>query len=440
MSIIYFFGLVALAAAASVSHSTPVQCADDDKAPEGMSLLQLQTATDSNISVVASPGNDETEGALRVQYPFYHTSDEIHRETKRLSKNCGGLMTMQTHSDDKVNIDVVTMRSPESTPVNRVFLLFGEHSRELISPESGLHLLKMMCGEMPFEGSDGELSISKLLQDNEFQLVLNGNPHSRVEVEHGEYCLRTNPNGVDLNRNWDEKWNKHATGDTNAGPKPFSEAETRIFKKLVEQFKPTTFLTVHSGTRGMYMPWAFDMEHTASYNAPLMLNVLKDIDNKHCKCPFGAAGKEVGYPCPGTCLDWVYRNVKTPFVFAWEIYTSPDRDSELKRRWDEKAANGGLALLQSGNHLGHEHFAELFDRFGSDFVSRKKGDAYQSKVEAMRAQSACFAMFNPETEDKFKETVQNWGVAYLEMASKIGEIIKKDKTVLDKMNSDYEVY
>ena len=27
-----------------------------------------------------------------------------------------------------------------------------------------------------------------------------------LKVEGGDFCLRVNENGVDLNRNWDEKW------------------------------------------------------------------------------------------------------------------------------------------------------------------------------------------------------------------------------------------
>ena len=37
-------------------------------------------------------------------------------------------------------------------------------------------------------------------------MVINVNPKSRMEVENGNYCLRTNENGVDLNRNWDAHW------------------------------------------------------------------------------------------------------------------------------------------------------------------------------------------------------------------------------------------
>lgn len=428
-----------LLAAVSCGASTPVtapQQGAEDRAVY-MSLLQLHTK--SNASMRPDMGNDK---ALRLKTlrPYYHTSDEIRDEANRLKDDCGGAMTLETHSDSDVDIDVVRIRAPGSSPVNKVFLLFGEHSRELISPESGLHMLKMICGKTATTGMDSQITMAQLLKDNEFQFVLNGNPHSRRNVEKGDFCLRTNPNGVDLNRNWDEMWSNAESGDTNAGPHPFSEAETRIFKKLAQEYKPTTFVTVHSGTRGLYMPWAYDVEHVANYNAPLMLQVLKEVDQKHCQCPFGAAGKEVGYPCPGTCLDWVYSNLKTPFVFAFEIYTSEDQDKALKSRWDKIVKDGGAMLLQSGSHLGHEHFAELFDDHASDFVSRRKGDEIMS-ARPFRHSEDCFPQFNPDGEKKYNDTVQNWAVAYLEMTSRVGELIKKDPSILSKMREPkYKVY
>lgn len=37
-------------------------------------------------------------------------------------------------------------------------------------------------------------------------MILNANPISRSKVEGGEYCLRENENGVDINRNYDAHW------------------------------------------------------------------------------------------------------------------------------------------------------------------------------------------------------------------------------------------
>merc|ERR1719171_2021817 len=120
-------------------------------------------------------------------YPFYHTTDAIHQELSDLAGKCEG-MTFETKShagSDGIarNVDVVTIKAPDSKPVNKNFLLFGEHARELISPESGFHLIKTLCGE----AGDKERSAS-ILQDSEFQIVVNGNPRSRQHVESGDFC------------------------------------------------------------------------------------------------------------------------------------------------------------------------------------------------------------------------------------------------------------
>lgn len=83
----------------------------------------------------------------------------------------------------------------------KLFLLFGEHARELISPETGLLFLETYC-------SSNEAYVQKMRSKYTIQMILNANPISRKEVEKGDYCKRMNPNGVDLNRNWDSHWQR----------------------------------------------------------------------------------------------------------------------------------------------------------------------------------------------------------------------------------------
>lgn len=125
-------------------------------------------------------------------------------------------------------IDVVEIS--RSSKTQKVFILFGEHAREfvhqlvvscicrgrLISAESGLHFVKVLCGEVPSLASVAK----EILEKSSFMLVVNANPVSRRRVEQvvprivhvekrcvqGEYCRRVNEHGVDLNRNWDDHW------------------------------------------------------------------------------------------------------------------------------------------------------------------------------------------------------------------------------------------
>jgi hypothetical protein len=278
-----------------------------------------------------------------------------------------------------------------------------------------------LCGE----AGDKERATT-VLADSEFQIVVNGNPASRKRVEGGDFCLRVNPDGVDLNRNWDEEWTPNPpmdSVDTNPGTAPFTESETRVFKELTQEYMPTTFLTIHSGTRGMYMPWAYDMEHLAQRNQPQMMEILRKLDQDHCQCPFGAAGKEVGYPCPGTCLDWVYDKLNTSYSFAWEIYTAHEADTDLKERWEEKMGESGSAYLQMNSHLADEHFKDIFEKSPSDFVQLSSQRHRHRRGNGMSSDE-CFAQFNPESQDDFDSVVNNWSKAYLDLATLVTKNLK----------------
>merc|ERR1719401_1161870 len=120
-------------------------------------------------------------------------------------------MELNVESDAGVDLDVVTVRKSGAQARNKVFIVFGEHSRELIGPESGIRLLEKLC-------DSANSKASSVLDTSEFQMVLNSNPRSRLKVEDGDFCLRENPSGVDLNRNWDDEWGSSLKARANTDP------------------------------------------------------------------------------------------------------------------------------------------------------------------------------------------------------------------------------
>ena len=60
----------------------------------------------------------------------------------------------------------------------------------------------------------------------------------------GEYCLRENPNGVDLNRNWDEKWDlgTEHSAEQSHGKRPFSEPLSNVEQLFNPKWLETRFL------------------------------------------------------------------------------------------------------------------------------------------------------------------------------------------------------
>ena len=84
---------------------------------------------------------------------------------------------------------MISIKDPQQNYTKKAFFLFGEHAREMISPETGLLFLKQICN-----------SKSRILEKYEIQIVLNANPISREKVEGGEYCLRVNENGNEMSQ------------------------------------------------------------------------------------------------------------------------------------------------------------------------------------------------------------------------------------------------
>jgi len=365
---------------------------------------------------------------------FYHKTEQITKDLMDLGADgkCPGLSLQSIQGDTgEVTIDVVDMKRPDANPRRKMFLLFGEHARELISPETGLHFIKRLCDTTDVEAQN-------TLKHTEFRIIVNGNPNSRQKVEKGDTCLRVNDNGVDLNRNWDEHFKtenpEEAGTDTYPGTRAFSEAETRIFKSLLDNYNPTTFMTIHSGTLALLIPPAFTtnpQKYADTENAKSMLNILEAVDKKYCQCPVGAAGKEVGYECPGTCLDYAAAN-NIPFTFASEIYTNPEAATLLREEYykrtqllfkrkssfllqKESSSKPKMNLMRHHN-LASDLYKDMFRDHPSDFVQLKKSTVKGKDFPG------CFDQFNPGTKEKYQETIDNWSTAFLEIAKRVDNI------------------
>jgi hypothetical protein len=224
---------------------------------------------------------------------FYTKTDAFPAALKEATADCGaaasfhhegGVPFIELRTGDAA-AHAVEKDHPQA-PV-RIMLVFGEHARELVSPELSLRLARDICasvksganiarfmqtdlrdgsssGAAAGVGSDSAAYASALqylaTQVFSIRIVPLANAAGRRTVEQGQFCKRTNGADVDLNRNWDAHW-QAADGTTAAdsmpGSGPFSEAETQALRAVMLEFRPHMFLSVHSGTLGMYSPPAF---------------------------------------------------------------------------------------------------------------------------------------------------------------------------------------
>ena len=186
----------------------------------------------------------------------------------------------------------------------------------------------------------------------------------------------------------------------------------------------------------MYTPFAYtnvvptEPEKIAALKK--MQAALKILDKKYCKCPSGAAGKEVGYLCPGTCLDYVYDKLNTPYSFAFEIYAKDE--ATLHQEWEAKA-DGSLietaasvhardvahahAHAHDGHGHGHGHGHHLAKKSKvkaptpSCFI--QEGVEAMSTVHVSMSPDECFGFFNPPDEPRYVQTTQKWSRLFLEL-------------------------
>ncbi len=63
-----------------------------------------------------------------------------------------------------------------------------------------------------------------------------------------------------------------------------------------------------------------------------MDGILQNVKNNHCSiCFVGTPFKLLNYDSSGTCVDYIYDNLKVPFSFAWEVYTNEKLFPEMKK-------------------------------------------------------------------------------------------------------------
>lgn len=348
--------------------------------------------------------------ASHIDFSFYHRTNEINASLSNLScwndkgfikeTKAEEILLTMTEADRKNHKELkyydIGLHTNNSK--DKIFILGGEHAREMISPELLFNFIRFLC-----QSRQGY----NLLQKNNFRIIVNLNTHGRKLVEEGNYCKRTNLHSVDLNRNWNIEWDKltHSQWTEQKGDKPFSEIETQFANKAVESFDPKMFLSVHSGMYALYYPYAFSSEEP-KLNKENMIEALKGIKEKYCRnCQMGSVRNLIGYISSGTCLDYVYDNYKVPYAFAWEIYS-------------DESVNYELENFRKGNKSFYSTLKRNFRKGAiknSFLLMDEEEHSAKSRKYTMEEEQVCLKLFNPIDKDDYNFIITQWTLALVNL-------------------------
>ncbi|CEL93864.1 unnamed protein product [Vitrella brassicaformis CCMP3155] len=279
----------------------------------------------------------------------------------------------------------------------------------------GLFVVRLLCNDTSASLPQALLQqAADALRTTSFRILVNSNPRSREKVETGDYCIRANPNRVDLNRNWDSHWREHGScNDVEwGGPNAFSEAETRLFRDVLTTFRPRVMATIHSGNMGLYHPYAFSRSAALSWGAQKMHTWLRQLSSATVKVPFGPAAILNGGDCPGSGLDFAYDTLKS-YSFALEIFLPESERPPLRSRY-ERLMNMTLDELLERERHGEALVASSWLQLGQgEVVSAASSEGEMTAAE-------CLAFFNPTDEGTYWSVLTQWTDVLFRLTDLVG--------------------
>lgn len=367
-----------------------------------------------NLQTVLAPTQASSLPAM-AQVGVYHTTQEVLDSVAEIGRNCHTDFKIETHgnsTDGRWPLQVVSLGEHGGGRA-KALILFGIHGREYLSAEIGLAFMRGLC--------DSASAAANVLAGVTFTIVPVLNPSGRDYVrEGGHTCgdMRKNGNGVDLNRNFDVSWTDGSTvrsAEDYRGEHPFSEKESKLVKKLVDEGKPDMFIDVHTGDLSMLIPWNDREEAPPAEQKAAMLKLLEHaaagvpwVSNVKPDIGVGAMTGTPAYLASGTTGDYAYKaGVKYPFI--WETFRldehmqgSAAHHMNLVQWSDEAQRSQWRAGRNRPKHLVPVGMAPT--NTPAEFV----GDD-------------CFKFFNPVSTSMLSQYTAMWKMALMRACQYLGD-------------------
>ncbi|PSN48354.1 hypothetical protein C0J52_08084 [Blattella germanica] len=228
-------------------------------------------------------------------------------------------------------------RTKKGEPKPAVWIDGGMHAREWISPAVVLYTLKQLVENFRVN--------RKIVEGADWYILPLANPDG-YEYSHTTDRLwrKTRSNheerdgsrffwgdtcrGVDLNRNWDFHWGEVGASDdpcheTYAGPRAFSEPETRAISDFIMDRKDRIklYLTMHAYSQMWLLPWGYTNKKAGDHEELMNMgrkavDALNRVSGTQYK--LGPATSLL-YPTSGGADDWAKGAAGIKYAYTVEL-------------------------------------------------------------------------------------------------------------------------
>lgn len=135
----------------------------------------------------------------------------------------------------------------DETAKRSLLMIFGVHGFEDDYPHDG-QVLRLIAEEVIAHYA----AAPEKLADCCLYIVPTANPDGLLDGKTQNGFGRCNANGLDINRDFPVNWKKRTDERNRTGDEPFSTAEARAIRDLVERIKPTWAMDVHGWINASY--------------------------------------------------------------------------------------------------------------------------------------------------------------------------------------------
>lgn len=273
-----------------------------------MPASTAESTASETAAVTEVPNVIQTGEYLCFQSSLY-TYGEFQRDMAALQNNAGTALRVDEIGQTVDGNKLYDFRVGNPAAERHLLVFGGIHAREYITAQLVMRQLVQLLSDQSTNGSYENIAVRELLSNTEIHFIPMANPDgisiSQLGLEglHTEAVRETvrqiaakdgkaltesylrqwksNANGVDLNRNFDARWESyndhlgHASADHYKGTAPECELESKALADLTRQFQFDATLSYH--TQGEVIYWNFGQEGELKNMSLLLANRVSEL-------------------------------------------------------------------------------------------------------------------------------------------------------------------